>query len=151
MLRVLLPSIIALLMSGCYYATPPVYYENPAYHKPHQPATPVTNLTLGKIQKHIFRGMSEYEVIAVLGSPNMVTSKDDGSEAWIYDKQFTAVTHSGGKVFFTGSNGQGVSFDDEYVSPNSTKQMIAHKTLTLIIDFNRHQRVAKFNYHYSSF
>jgi outer membrane protein assembly factor BamE (lipoprotein component of BamABCDE complex) len=152
MLKKVLLALTALLITGCYYAPqPPIYYKNPNYNKPHQPAVPVTNLTLGKIQKHIFRGMTEYEVISVLGSPNMVTGREDGTEAWIYDKQFTSVVHSGGKVIFAGKNGNAVSFDDEYVSPNTTKQLISHKTLTLIIDFNRHQRVAKFTYHYSSF
>jgi outer membrane protein assembly factor BamE (lipoprotein component of BamABCDE complex) len=150
MLKIVIASLTALLFTGCYQVAGPVYYENPNYHQEHQPATPVTNLTLGKIQRHVFRGMTEYEVISVLGSPNMVTGREDGTEAWIYDKQFTSVTHTAGKVIFNGKNGA-VSFDDQYVSPNASKHIVSHKTLTLIIDFNRYQRVAKFTYHYSSF
>ena len=151
MLKRFLLAITALFFAGCMYEQP-VYFNNPNYYKQHNPATPTTNLTIGKIQKHVYRGMTEYEVISVLGSPNMVTGKADGTEAWIYDKQFTAVSHELGKVFMSSESGNTISFDDPYISPNTTKSVyLSHRTLTLIIDFNKYQRVAKFTYHYSSF
>jgi outer membrane protein assembly factor BamE (lipoprotein component of BamABCDE complex) len=149
MLKKVLAIVTTIFISGCYYQAP-VYYENPKYNAQYNPSTPHTNLTMGKIRKHIYRGMTEYEVISVLGSPNMVTHKANGTEAWIYDKQFTKVTKANGLVIFGGS-GSEVSFDSKVASPNVTQQVISHKTLTLIIDFNAFQRVSKFNYHYSSF
>lgn len=149
MLKKVLAIIVTIFITGCYYQEP-VYYKNQNYNAPYFPTTPHTNLTMGKIRKHIYRGMTEYEVISVLGSPNMVTTKPDGSEAWIYDKQFTNITKTNGLVIF-GGNDKEVSIDDKVMSPNVTQEIVSYKTLTLIIDFNAFQRVSKFNYHYSSF
>ena len=43
-------------------------------------------LTLGKVQSQIKKGMSQAEVLEVLGSPNIVTKNSSGNEVWTYDK-----------------------------------------------------------------
>lgn len=152
MLKKLIAIVVTIVfISGCTQEKQqPTYYKNPDYDKPHTPAVPVTNLTLGKIQKHIYRGMSEYEVISILGAPNIVTGNSDRSDSWIYEKQFSTITKAEGKVIFTGPMGD-VSFDSSATSPNVVQQIITQKSLTLIIDFDVHQRVSKFAYHYSTF
>jgi len=43
-------------------------------------------LTVGTVQKEIKKGMSGAEVAAALGSPNIVSTDEQGREVWIYDK-----------------------------------------------------------------
>ena len=47
---------------------------------------PEKELTLGIVQKEIKVGMSQADVISVLGSPNIVTRDSEGRETWVYDK-----------------------------------------------------------------
>ena len=42
-------------------------------------------LTLGKVQSQIKKGMSQAEVLEVLGSPNIVTKNSSGNEGWPYE------------------------------------------------------------------
>ena len=42
-------------------------------------------MTLGIVQKEIHHGMSQADVAATLGSPNIVTKDKDGRETWIFD------------------------------------------------------------------
>ena len=49
-------------------------------------------LTLGKVQQTLKKGMRQDEIVAALGSPNMVTRDRNGLETWIYDKLRTEVT-----------------------------------------------------------
>ena len=46
-------------------------------------------ITLGFVQSKIKVGVSGEDVVAVLGSPNIVTTEDVGNETWIYDKVST--------------------------------------------------------------
>jgi len=43
-------------------------------------------VTLGNVQRSVKPGASSAEVIAALGSPNIVSSNKDGTETWVYDK-----------------------------------------------------------------
>lgn len=45
-----------------------------------------TGLTLGQVQKSVDIGMSQAEVMEVLGPPNIVSTNADGNEVWAYDK-----------------------------------------------------------------
>ena len=53
-------------------------------------------ITLGGVQSRVHPGTSGGEVIAVLGSPNIITSNADKSETWIYDKVITESEESTG-------------------------------------------------------
>ena len=42
--------------------------------------------TLGQVQREIRIGMPSSDVVAALGSPNMVTTDENRRETWVYDK-----------------------------------------------------------------
>jgi outer membrane protein assembly factor BamE (lipoprotein component of BamABCDE complex) len=46
-------------------------------------------ITLGAAQSQLKNGMTGDEVIAVMGSPEIVTQQEDKSETWVYDKNFS--------------------------------------------------------------
>lgn len=97
------------------------------------------NLTVGTVQKEIRRGMTGAEVASALGSPNIVSTDDDGNEVWIYDKISSSVSTSqtyGTLILIGGSNRRSNS---------------QQKTLTVIINFDENKRVKDFKYHTSRF
>ncbi len=51
-------------------------------------------MTVGIVQKEIREGMSQADVAAALGSPNIVTKDAEGQEAWIYDKIATDAAYA---------------------------------------------------------
>ena len=51
-------------------------------------------MTVGIVQKEIRQGMSQGEVASALGSPNIVTKDQNGSQTWIYDKIASEVSYS---------------------------------------------------------
>ena len=100
-------------------------------------------ITVGTVQKEIKVGMSAASVASVLGSPNIVTSDDNGGEVWIYDKISSNVSYSSSDAYATilligGS---------ELSSSASSSQ----KTLTIIVKFDANSRVSSFKYHSSRF
>lgn len=58
----------------------------------------VDRLTVGVVQKGIRVGMTGAEVIALLGSPNIVTTDEERREVWTYDKVSTETVTSSGSV-----------------------------------------------------
>ncbi len=115
--------------------------------------------TLGQVQKHIYRGMSQAAVAESLGSPNIVSKDDLGDETWIYDKIATEASYSADRGSVAGGVGAGGpagsvlilggllgSYDRQAGSSASTQ-----KTLTVVIKFDRSSRVKDFSYHSSKF
>lgn len=104
-------------------------------------------LTVGKVQKNIKVGMSSAQVIEVLGSPNVVTTDEERREVWVYDKIATDVTYSqsesgsGLSLILVGVGGSGSS------GSKSTSQ----RTLTVVVKFDKDNKVRDFAYHASSF
>lgn len=99
--------------------------------------------TLGLVQKNIKVGMSQADVAEALGSPNIVTRDSDERETWIYDKIASEVSsrQSGGYwtlILVGGSWGKGGTQSSQ-------------KTLTVVIKFDRKNRVEKVTYHASKF
>jgi len=101
-------------------------------------------MTVGTVQREIRVGMTSSDVVAALGSPNMVTTDDKRRETWVYDKVATETAYSSdvggvGVLFFGGYRaGSGAA---------STNQ----RTLTVIIKFDEASRVRDFSYRSSSF
>lgn len=99
------------------------------------------NLSIAKVQKGIQIGMSSADVVAVLGSPNMVTTDDKRRESWVYDKVSTE-----GMV----ATSQGTGFlwfpRDQNASASRTQ-----KTLTIVIKFDEKGKVRDFAYNTSKF
>lgn len=97
------------------------------------------NLTFGKIQQVVQKGVTKEKILEDLGSPNMVTGSSTDQETWIYDKISTTVqldaksegtTVLGG--VFGGIFGVGGKSSSENISSNRTT---SQRTLTLIIKF----------------
>ena len=112
-------------------------------------------ITVGKVQKEIRVGMSGADVAQVLGSPNIVTTDEERREVWIYDKIATDraySTSSGGigvlVLAFGGSAaGGGGGSANSSAGASSTSQ----RTLTVIIKFDKENKVRDFAYHTSRF
>ena len=97
------------------------------------------NLTLGKIQQSVKKGVTKEKILEELGSPNMVTGSSADQETWVYDKLSTTVqaeaknesnTIIGG--VFAGIVGIGGKSSTENSIGTTTS---SQKTLTLIIKF----------------
>ena len=87
--------------------------------------------------------MSGSEVAQALGSPNIVSTDEQGREVWIYDKISTDRVKSEssgyGTLILFGYKGSAGS--------SSTSQ----QTLTIIIKFDHDKKVRDFAYHTSRF
>jgi len=117
-------------------------------------------ISVGTVQREIRVGMSNADVVQVLGSPNMVTTDDQRREVWVYDKisTETAVSTSsggvsalilgGGLVGGAGALGGGVG--PSYSKTTGAKST-SQRTLTIIIKFDENQKVRDFAYRTSSF
>ena len=74
-----------ILLSGCMTA---------AQHQQSLHSTQERKMTVGIVQKEIRKGISGAEVAEMLGSPNIVTTDEQGREVWVYDKISTDVSYS---------------------------------------------------------
>jgi outer membrane protein assembly factor BamE (lipoprotein component of BamABCDE complex) len=125
-----------VLITGCQSAS---YHAN----QTQMAADGADRLTVGKVQKEIRNGMSSADVVAALGSPNIVTTDEQRRESWVYDKIATTATSSrseGGIFLLLGG-----------VSGGSGAATTTQRTLTVIIKFDESQKVRDFAYHSSSF
>ncbi len=116
-------------------------------------------LTVGKVQREIRIGMSSAAVIEVLGSPNIVTTDEKRREVWTYDKIATDRAYStssggisvlvlGGALVGGGLVGAGAG--PSYGSAAGAAST-SQRTLTVIIKFDKGQKVRDFAYHTSRF
>ncbi len=101
------------------------------------------DLTVGVVQREIRRGMPQSDVATALGSPNIVTREDSGTETWIYDKIATEASYSSdsGGVFLLLLN----------FNKNAGASATTQKTLTVVVKFDGAGRVANFTYHSTKF
>jgi outer membrane protein assembly factor BamE (lipoprotein component of BamABCDE complex) len=124
------------LIYGCY----PTTLEEQAKDIKNAQET-ADNISVGKVQREIKIGMSNADVVAALGSPNMVTTDDQRRESWVYDKVST-------EAFVSGSSGLRFFWlpKDVKVAGSTTQ-----KTLTIIIKFDDKGKVRDFAYQSSKF
>jgi outer membrane protein assembly factor BamE (lipoprotein component of BamABCDE complex) len=127
------------------------------YQQTHGPQE--REMTVGVVQREITKGMSGAQVSEALGSPNIVTTDEQGREVWIYDKVSTDVSYSqssgGGGIAllvggFIGDVLVGGLPSGSY-SQSAGAQSKTQKTLTVIIKFDEEKRVRDFAYHSSKF
>lgn len=116
-------------------------------------------ITAGKVQREIKVGMTNAEVVEILGSPNLVSTDDKRREVWVYDKISTESaysTSSGGvSALILGGAGSGGLMGGglgggsykEGAGASSTTQ----RTLTVIIKYDEQGKVRDFAYRQSSF
>ena len=108
-------------------------------------------LTVGTVQREISIGMPASDVVAILGSPNIVTTDEERREVWVWDKLSTTVAYSrsegaiAGLVFGGSGGGAGVA------SNSSGAASTTQRTLTVIIKFDEESRVRDVAYRQSSF
>ncbi len=111
--------------------------------------------TLGLVQKEVRTGMSQADVAASIGSPNILTRDSQGREAWVYDKIATeAQTRSSG--FGGGGGGLGAPGTSLLLGVLSghvrnQKSSSTQRTLTVVIRFGADARVESFSFHATRF
>ena len=116
-------------------------------------------LTVGTVQREIKQGMSGADVAQVLGSPNIVSTDEQGREVWIYDKIATDTVYSnssggvsalilGGGPVGAGAMGGGIGGSSNSSSGAASK---SQRTLTIVIKFGEDRKVRDFAYHSSRF
>ena len=112
-------------------------------------------LTLGTVQREIRVGMSNAEVIEVIGSPNVVTNDEAGREVWVYDKFATDVvaSESGWSIFGIGGGfgHSGGGLGGASAGGRSGAASTSQRTLTIVIKFDEQTKVRDFAYHASRF
>ncbi|HMP84616.1 MAG TPA: hypothetical protein PKA41_18125 [Verrucomicrobiota bacterium] len=77
-------------------------------HAAELPDSTAPELTLGVFQQHVKPGMSQGDVAAMVGSPNLVSSEGAGRETWIYDKISSEYAYSSSSSAVGGGAGGGV-------------------------------------------
>lgn len=122
--------LVNMLVVGC--------VSQPVNNKPQG-----DRITVGTVQKEIRVGMSAASVASALGSPNIVTSDDNGGEVWIYDKISSNTSYSSSETYATILLIGG--------SESNSNTSSSQKTLTIIIKFDAKNRVSSFKYHASRF
>ena len=146
----LFPVLIAMLFVGCISV---------AQHRQEIRNDDADRLSVDKVQREIRVGMSNAEVVEVLGSPNMVTTDERRREVWVYDKIATehAYSTSSGGVsalilggFTSGSGAVGGGAGPSF-SKGSGASSTSQRTLTIIIKFDEQNKVRDFAYRQSSF
>ncbi|NUM52830.1 MAG: hypothetical protein HUU46_04220 [Candidatus Hydrogenedentes bacterium] len=117
-------------------------------------------MTVGVVQKEIRVGMPSTDVLAALGSPNMVRKGGDTpGETWVYDKIATEASYKnsnsnvGGSVSGAGVPGDVLLLGNVGANRSGSKGSSAttQKTLTVIIRFDANDKVESFSYHTSTF
>ncbi len=108
-------------------------------------ATPVQEqeLTLGVVQKDIKIGSSQDDVAIALGSPNIVTRDSDGKDTWIYDKVSSIHSYDEKGIY--------ASIILAGYSKSKGSEQTTQKTLTVVIKFDKDNKVESFTYHMSKF
>jgi hypothetical protein len=135
MLAKFLCVIFCLLFLGCGGAS---------YHaKETRMANDANRLTVGTVQREISKGMSGAGVIEALGSPNIISTDEQGREVWVYDKISTERVQSKSSsgtwlLLFSGSSASGAS-------------SVSQRTLTIVVKFDVQGKVRDLAYHTTRF
>ncbi len=99
-------------------------------------------ITAGVVQKEIQEGMDQADVVAALGSPNLVSRGKDGLETWIYDKISSTSARR--------SSSAGVGLLIIGASASASSSSNSERTLTVIIKF-KDGKVVDFSYRTTTF
>ena len=126
-----------------------------AQHKASVQDDSTDRLAVGRVQKEIHTGMSGAEVAETLGSPNIVSTDEEGREVWVYDKIATDTVYSkssGGVsslLLRFGSTVTGVGSGSYRHAAGASSE--SQRTLTVIIKYDAAGLVRDFAYHTSRF
>ena len=97
-------------------------------------------ISVGAAQRSVKVGMTNAAVAEALGSPNILSTDEEGREVWIYDR----VTSS---VRATSANGPLTLF----VGGSAAAAERSQSTLTIIVKFDKAGKVRDLAYHTSKF
>lgn len=122
----------SISLSGC--------AQKASWHADDVAKTEKNGLTIGEAKRNVKKGMSGGEVAEALGSPNIVSTDENGNEVWIYDRFYTEQVASV-------SNGLTFSLSD--VAGGAARS--SQSSTTVIIKFDSKNRVRDLAYHKSSF
>ncbi len=130
--------ILSIFVSACAVQSSP----------PPPSPEPSNILTLGTVQSKIRKGMSQAEVLEVLGSPNIVTKNSKAQEVWTYDKVGSSRSSAATVNYGQRTLGQGfLAFlfggTTSSAAANATNET---KSLTVIITFDENKNVSDFTY-----
>ncbi len=128
----LLLALSCLLVSSC--------AQNAAWHSQQIEQQEKQNFSIGVVQKDIKKGMTGGQVAEVLGSPNIVSTDENGNEVWIYDKFHTEGVASG-------SNG--ITLGLSNIGAGAARK--SQSTITIVIKYDAQSKVRDIAYHKSSF
>ena len=103
--------------------------------------------------------MSQGSVAEALGSPNIVTKDDAGDETWVYDKIATEASYSNDRGAASGAVGAGGPAGSVLIlggllgsyERSAGASASTQRTLTVVIKFDKQQKVKDFSYHSSKF
>lgn len=126
LLKIFLP--ISLLLGGC------TSLYNPSIDE---------KISVAKAQKDLKIGMSSAEVIQIMGSPNIISTDEERREVWVYDKVSTQSAYK--------NVDGGLSIIIAGFSGGSGSSVKSQRTLTIIVKFDKQNKVRDVAYHTSSF
>jgi hypothetical protein len=144
------------------------------------PEVSQSNLTVGKVQQHVSKGMFSTDVIKALGSPNIITKDKTGKTTWVYDKVSTYHSKTSGGLNLVRMNandfviGGGVlagtaailktTGESNFLISAAALGLVTlfntqgdyeykteQKTITIVLDFDENEKLNNFSYMYSSF
>jgi outer membrane protein assembly factor BamE (lipoprotein component of BamABCDE complex) len=137
---------VSILGSGCMTA---------AEHRAAVQGSEGDRLTVGKVQKEIRVGMPGAEVARVLGSPNIVTTDEERREVWVYDRIATDTVYSesraGVAALILATGGSAAAVGAPVYGSAAGARSTTQRTLTVIVRFDKENRVRDFSYHASQF
>jgi len=139
--------LACVLISGCALNPPPVPTE--------RAPVPTTELTAGRVQKDLRAGLSGADVLAAVGSPNLVTRDAEGHEVWVYDRVSTERTETAASAWggvLAGGTAVPITGVAAAGGSQGRKTETTHQsTLTVVVRFDADARVASVSMHASRF
>jgi len=99
-----------------------------------------SKLSVGAVQRSVKVGMTDAQVAESLGSPNIISTDEEGRNVWIYDRVRTSVratTAQGPLTLFVGG------------AAGAAER--TQSTLTIIVKFDKAGKVRDLAYHSSKF
>ena len=106
-------------------------------------------------QRSIEVGADTAQVLAALGSPNIVSTDADRNEVWVYDRVNTIKQRSSSESGLLGAGAASIGSLLVGVAPahnqRSGASISSQRTLTVIIHFDGTGRVRDYSYHASRF
>lgn len=116
-------------------------------------------LTVAKAQHDIKPGMSGGQVVTALGSPNIISTDENGNEVWIWDRISTERVYSnsdGGITLFGIGAGAGAAVaalggGSASANASAGASSTSQRTLTIIVNFDKENKVRDVAYHTSRF